>query len=338
MIRRTLAFSILYAGLSATSTFAAMDCNNLPGWTSGGVFTGGTTVSYDGSAYRANWWTQGANPAQNSGQWQVWSYVDSCNGGGSGSSSSGGTGSSSSGGGSSTATLYEHCDYNGWGISISEGSYTLGDLYSKGFTNDQLSSIKVSSGYEAILYEHDNFQGASITVSGNDGCLVNEGFNDYVSSLKIQKSGGSSSSSSGGGGSSSGGSGNDCGTPWYSARLTHYTSYPDPGSDECLYYNGCQWAGYFYGVNGKKPESWVQANNIIAVHMKDWNWLGLKEMNLRQGSKFIKGTVYDACSDSDCSGCCTANLAGDGYLIDIEKYTMQRFGSGDGIVEFQVCN
>ena len=51
-------------------------------------------------------------------------------------------------------------------------------------------------------------------------------------------------------------------------------------------------------------------------------------------------TVYDECSDSDCSGCCTANANanGIGFLIDIEKYTMQRFGSGEGIVDWQLCS
>lgn len=131
---------------------------------------------------------------------------------------------------------------------------------------------------------------------------------------------------------------NDCGSAWYRANLTHYESYPAPGSDECIIYNGCLWSGYFYGISGKQPESWVMANNIAAVHLKDWSWLGLKTLNLRQGSKRITVKVYDGCSDSDCNGCCSANLAGDGYLIDLEKYTMQRFGSGSGIVEFQVCN
>ena len=131
--------------------------------------------------------------------------------------------------------------------------------------------------------------------------------------------------------------GNDCGAAWYRANLTHYESYPAPGSDECVIYNGCLWSGYFYGISGKQPESWVMANNIAAVHLKDWSWLGLKSINLRQGNKRITAKVYDACADSDCNGCCTANLAGDGYLIDLEKYTMQRFGSGSGIVEFQVC-
>lgn len=138
--------------------------------------------------------------------------------------------------------------------------------------------------------------------------------------------------------SSSSVAGNDCGAAWYRANLTNYESYPAPGSDECVIYNGCLWSGYFYGISGKQPESWVMANNIAAVHLKDWSWMGLKTINLRQGTKRITAKVYDACADSDCSGCCTNNLAGDGYLIDLEKYTMQRFGSGSGIVEFQVCN
>lgn len=130
----------------------------------------------------------------------------------------------------------------------------------------------------------------------------------------------------------------DCGGPWYSSALTNYESYPEPRSDECTLYNGCKWAGWFYGLPDRQPESWVIENNIVAVHAKDWKWLGMKTINLRQGDKRITAKVYDACDDSDCNGCCTANLAGAGFLIDIEKYTMSRFGSGSGIVEFQVCN
>lgn len=130
---------------------------------------------------------------------------------------------------------------------------------------------------------------------------------------------------------------------WYSANLTNYTSYPDPGSEECVQYNGCKWSGQFYGLDEKQSEEWVAAHNIIAVHEKDWDTLGLKMIKLRQGNKEIIATVYDLCSDSDCDGCCTRNLGpinadGNRYLIDIEKYTMERFGSGDGIVQFQICN
>nr|WP_321362034.1 hypothetical protein [uncultured Hyphomonas sp.] len=63
----------------------------------------------------------------------------------------------------------------------------------------------------------------------------------------------------------------------------------------------------------------------------------MKTLRLQQGERTLIVKVYDACSDADCNGCCTANLGGDGYLVDIEKYTMERFGSGDGLVTFQVC-
>lgn len=123
---------------------------------------------------------------------------------------------------------------------------------------------------------------------------------------------------------------------WRRANLTNFTSYPDPGSDECVNYNGCLWAGYFAFVDGKQPESWVMANNIAAVHSKDAGAYKLKTLRLRQGTRTIDVKVYDMCSDTDCGGCCTqnANAGGIGFLIDIEKYTMNRFGSGSGVVEW----
>ena len=77
-------------------------------------------------------------------------------------------------------------------------------------------------------------------------------------------------------------------------------------------------------------------HNIVAVHARDANAYKLKTLRLRQDGRMIDVTVYDMCSDSDCSGCCTRNASETGFLIDIEKYTMQRFGRGDGIVEW-VC-
>lgn len=84
------------------------------------------------------------------------------------------------------ATFYQHCDYNGWSASVGAGSLNLGSLYSAGFVNDDASSVRVAPGYEAVLYQDDNFTGNSIVVSGNDNCLVNEGFNDVVSSVIVR--------------------------------------------------------------------------------------------------------------------------------------------------------
>jgi hypothetical protein len=132
------------------------------------------------------------------------------------------------------------------------------------------------------------------------------------------------------------------GLVWRHANLTNFESYPAPDSDECREFNGCTWEGQFAFVDGKQSENWVMMHNILAVHSRDANTYKLKTLRLKQGSKQIDAVVYDMCSDSDCDGCCTqnANAGGVGFLIDIEKYTMQRFGSGDGVVDWACvdCN
>ena len=129
----------------------------------------------------------------------------------------------------------------------------------------------------------------------------------------------------------------DCAGDWRVARLTSYTSYPEPGSEECIDYSGCEWAGQFYGLPEKQSAEWVAAHDIAAVHQKDWARLGMKVLELRQGARSIRVQVLDLCADADCDGCCTKNLGGDGYLVDLESATAARFGSGDGVVEFRVC-
>lgn len=54
----------------------AGNCGNA--WSASTVYNSGDTVSFAGNQYKANWWTKGESPAQNSGQWQVWSLVASC--------------------------------------------------------------------------------------------------------------------------------------------------------------------------------------------------------------------------------------------------------------------
>ena len=122
---------------------------------------------------------------------------------------------------------------------------------------------------------------------------------------------------------------------WHLANLTNYISYPDSGSDEATKYNGLEWAGYFSFVDGRQTEEWVQQHNIIAIHSKDAAQYKLKTFRLKQDHLEIDAIVYDMCSDTDCDGCCTENCSETGFLIDIEKYTMERFGSGDGIVQWK---
>ncbi len=97
---------------------------------------------------------------------------------------------SAGGGGSGNVTVYQHCNYNGWSTALNVGSYNLGALMSRGFINDDASSLRVAPGYEAVLYEHDNFAGASIVIGSDSSCLVGAGWNDRVSSMVIRAAGG----------------------------------------------------------------------------------------------------------------------------------------------------
>ena len=129
-------------------------------------------------------------------------------------------------------------------------------------------------------------------------------------------------------------------TVWNKAYLTWYISWPDPGSEECVKYNGCEWAGYFAGLDDQQTEKWVSEHNIISIHEKDWQKYKLKTFRLRQNGRTLDAVVYDMCSDSDCDGCCTQNAGDLGFLIDIESYSCERLSGKkdacDGVIEW-IC-
>ncbi|MEM9680710.1 MAG: glycosyl hydrolase, partial [Bacteroidota bacterium] len=83
--------------------------------------------------------------------------------------------------------LFQHCDYQGYSASLSEGSYTLSQLEVLGVVNKDISSIEVQNGYQITMYDGNNFTGASLIKTVNDNCLVDEGFNDRISSVKVSK-------------------------------------------------------------------------------------------------------------------------------------------------------
>jgi hypothetical protein len=84
-----------------------------------------------------------------------------------------------------------------------------------------------------------------------------------------------------------------CDTVWNKANLTWYTSWPEPGSEECEDYNGCTWAGWFAGLEDQQTEQWVSEHNIIAIREKDWNKYKLETFRLRQNGRTIDAVVYD---------------------------------------------
>ena len=175
---------------------------------------------------------------------------------------------------------------------------------------------------------------ASLAACGDDSSS-NSGTTPESSSAALSSSDATTTSSESGAAAAA-----TADTVWNKAYLTWYISWPDPGSEECIVYNGCEWAGYFAGINGQQTEQWVSEHNIISIHEKDWSKYRGKTFRLRQNDNTIDAVVYDMCSDSDCDGCCTQNAGNLGFLIDVESYTCERLTGSkegcDGVVEW-VC-
>lgn len=57
-----------------------MDCYEIPDgpqeWNTNTIYDTGDQVIVDGQVYEAKWWTQGQNPADHSGQWDVWKKIN----------------------------------------------------------------------------------------------------------------------------------------------------------------------------------------------------------------------------------------------------------------------
>ncbi len=119
---------------------------------------------------------------------------------------------------------------------------------------------------------------------------------------------------------------------WRTGQKTTYTSYPDPGSEECVAYNGCTWAGQFAHCSGKRPESWVASRDIAAVFPD--TGLARHDLCLRSGDRLMVVTAIDTCGDSDCDGCCTRNKGQADALVDLESHTDARWGLPDGAIEW----
>ncbi|OAN17969.1 chitinase [Photobacterium jeanii] len=79
MQRSIIACAIL-AGLSLSSQAYAIDCSPLPTWDTNSTYNTNDQVQSNGIAYKANWWSQGNDPATHSGQWQEWTSLGQCGG------------------------------------------------------------------------------------------------------------------------------------------------------------------------------------------------------------------------------------------------------------------
>ena len=89
-----------------------------------------------------------------------------------------------------------------------EGKYTTAQLKALGVKDNDASSLVLAVGYDAILYENDNFGGRSVTRTKSFTCFNDINMNDGLSSIEI-KSNGMAPSKDAGTGSDGGAARND---------------------------------------------------------------------------------------------------------------------------------
>ncbi len=88
---------------------------------------------------------------------------------------------------SAAATLYTGCDYAGQSYDLKEGEYNQAQLTALGLQNNTISSIQVGDGYQVELFINDFHRGRSGTLRQDDPCLVDDRFNDAISSIIVGK-------------------------------------------------------------------------------------------------------------------------------------------------------
>lgn len=82
--------------------------------------------------------------------------------------------------------IYQDKNYGGASVSLGIGDFNLAALQTKGFKNDDLSSLKVPFGYKVTLYADDNFKGTTKVIT-SDTPWIGDDFNDKTSSIKVER-------------------------------------------------------------------------------------------------------------------------------------------------------
>jgi len=78
--------------------------------------------------------------------------------------------------------IYDNCNFKGNRKILKVKWYASLPQF-----NDKISSIRVMPGFKATFYEHPNYIGNYITVTKEVSCLINNNWNNRISSIKVEK-------------------------------------------------------------------------------------------------------------------------------------------------------
>lgn len=87
------------------------------------------------------------------------------------------------------ARIYEHCELGGWSMPLGLGDHRAADLARPPYSDNNVSSVRASPGWTVTLFDGANLDGQSVTVTGEDRCLVTRDFNDRTSSMRVTRMG-----------------------------------------------------------------------------------------------------------------------------------------------------
>jgi len=85
--------------------------------------------------------------------------------------------------------LYPDCLFAGQGVNFEVGSYPAATLSLSGINDNTLSSVKVTQGFMATLFDGDNFTGSSLPLTENNDCLSGIPFDNLTTSLVVKANG-----------------------------------------------------------------------------------------------------------------------------------------------------
>jgi hypothetical protein len=81
----------------------------------------------------------------------------------------------------SGVSFYGDCGYGAFWKTLDVGDYVVQSA------DNMISSITVPAGYRVTLFDANNHTGPSITKTADDLCLLDDGWNDRASSLRIER-------------------------------------------------------------------------------------------------------------------------------------------------------
>lgn len=87
------------------------------------------------------------------------------------------------------AKLYSENNFSGNSIGLNVGDYLVTDLEAAGFSDNDLSSIRLTDGYVAELFDNSDISGDSILINATTESLDTESFGNKTSSLIIRRKG-----------------------------------------------------------------------------------------------------------------------------------------------------